>query len=53
MLESMLESEEIGPGGVRPLKRLEYAELVALGAFADEKLELHVPIEIAVAELPR
>ena len=40
MLESMLELDEIGPGGVRPLKRLEFDELVALGAFDDEKLEL-------------
>ncbi len=40
MLQSMLDVDEIKPERIRGLKRREYDQLVELGVFADEKLEL-------------
>jgi hypothetical protein len=36
----MLDPALIAPETTRPLRRAEYDELVALGAFADERVEL-------------
>lgn len=40
MLEAMLDLDDIKPGAVRPLSRGEYDELVKLGAFDGENVEL-------------
>lgn len=40
MLEPMLDLEDLKPAGLRPLWRREYDQLVELGVFEDEKLEL-------------
>lgn len=40
MLQSMLDPEDIKPSGVRRLLRAEYDQLVELGAFDGEKIEL-------------
>lgn len=37
---SVLQSSEIAPQRIRPLRRLEYERLVALGAFEDDHVEL-------------
>lgn len=37
---SVLEASEIAPERIRPLRRVEYDKLVALGAFDDERVEL-------------
>lgn len=40
MLQSVLDLDDIKPDGLRPLRRREYDELVDLGVFDDEKIEL-------------
>ena len=40
MLEPMVETDDIAPGGLRGLRRVEYDELVKLGSFDDERVEL-------------
>ena len=40
MLQSMLDLDDLKPDGTRPLSRREYDELVNLGVFDDEKIEL-------------
>lgn len=40
MLTAMLDSHDINPDRIRPLKRSEYTELGRLGAFDDERVEL-------------
>jgi Uma2 family endonuclease len=37
---SVLESHEVAPERIRPLRRTEFEKLVALGAFDDERIEL-------------
>lgn len=40
MFEPMLDHNDIRPSGIRPLRRAEYDQLVDLGVFDDEKIEL-------------
>src|SRR3990172_3159136 len=41
--------EQLGPDRVRPLRRVEYDRLVALGFFADERLELLRGVLVAMS----
>lgn len=40
MVESMLDPSVLAPERIRPLRRCEYEQLVELGAFEDERVEL-------------
>lgn len=51
MLDPMLDVALLGPEHVRPLHRREYEDLIELGAFNDERVELlrGVLIEMSMA----
>jgi Uma2 family endonuclease len=49
MLDTMFDLAALGPERVRPLRRREYEQLVGLGVFADERVELLRGVLVAMS----